>query len=160
MRDAVGGVVNIVLISLFMVVIAGYMAFNVSYVKAFKVKNKIIDLVEQYEGKCYPTQNPQCTKLILDYMDKIGYNTPVVNQGEFCKEDKYDCCNKENGYCIAIVNATSSGSGSTGDPKAYFKVLTQVNIDIPIINNVMPHMKVFQVTGDTKVLKVDKSLVK
>ena len=147
MRDAVGGVVNIFLISLFMVVIAGYMAFNVSYVKAFKVKNKIIDLVEQYEGHCMPNEDKKCTQLIEDYMTKIGYNTPVVEISDYV-------CNRQKGYCIRKVEVNKTGGGYTADPKAYYKIVTQVNIDIPIINNVMPHMKVFQVTGDTKVMKV------
>lgn len=151
MRDAVGGVVNIVLISLFMVVIAGYMAFNVSYVKAFKVKNKIIDLVEQYEGRCMP-DDAKCTSLIEDYMTKVGYNTPVIKPNGYCSEAR-DCCNEQKGYCIDMVRVNEGESGGTADEKAYYKVLTQVNIDIPIINNVMPHMKVFQVTGDTKVMK-------
>ncbi len=149
MRDAIGGVVNIFLISLFMVVISGYMAFNVSYVKAFKVKNKIINLVEQYEGNC--PINSKCSQKIEEYMTKIGYNTRVEVK-DFCP-DRKECCRKDRGYCITSVDVTPPNS--TGDKKAYYKVLTQVNIDIPIINNVMPHMKVFQVTGDTKVIKVN-----
>ena len=52
MRDAFGGLVNIVIIVVFIVVVSGYLAFNVTYTKAFKVKNKMISLLEQYEGKC------------------------------------------------------------------------------------------------------------
>ena len=49
MRDAIGGVVNVAFIAVFLVIVSGYLAFSVSYNKAFKVKNKIISILEQYE---------------------------------------------------------------------------------------------------------------
>ena len=42
MRDALGGIVNITIIVVFLVIVSGYLAFNVNYTKAFRVKNKII----------------------------------------------------------------------------------------------------------------------
>lgn len=158
MRDAIGGTVNIVLIALFMVLVSGYMAFNVSYMKAFKVKNKIIDLVEQYEGNCTPNDGTnKCAKNITGYMDKVGYNTSVVNCPKDFREGSEwcQCQTSTYGYCIAKFNANSKTTGVTvEDKKAYYRVLTQVNIDIPIINNIMPYLKVFQVTGETKTIKI------
>ena len=42
MRDALGGVVNLAMIVVFLVLVCGYLAFNVNYTKAFRVKNYII----------------------------------------------------------------------------------------------------------------------
>ena len=42
MRDAFGGLLNMVIIVVFLVLVSGYLAFNVNYTKAFRVKNKII----------------------------------------------------------------------------------------------------------------------
>ena len=53
MRDAFGGIANMVVIIVFLVIVSGYLAFNVNYTKAFRVKNKIISTFEQYEGNCY-----------------------------------------------------------------------------------------------------------
>ena len=50
MRDAFGGLVNIVIIVVFLVLVSGLLAFNVNYTKAYRVKNKIITTLEQYEG--------------------------------------------------------------------------------------------------------------
>ena len=52
MRDAFGGVTNLVIIVVFLTLVSGYLAFNVNYTKAFRVKNKIISTFEQYEGVC------------------------------------------------------------------------------------------------------------
>ena len=52
MRDAMGGTVVLVIIVVFIVVTLGYMAFNVNYTKAFRMKNKIISVYEDYKGDC------------------------------------------------------------------------------------------------------------
>ena len=50
MRDAFGGAVNIYIIVVFIVFALGYMAFNVNYTKAFRMKDKIVALYEKYNG--------------------------------------------------------------------------------------------------------------
>ena len=49
--------------------------------------------------------------------------------------------------------------GSTDDTKkrSYFKVVTQINIDIPIINKILPGLKIFQISGDTKPIVIKSS---
>ncbi len=165
MNEAVGGAVNVALIAIFMVLISGYMAFNVSYVKAFKVKNRIIDLVEQYEGDCDPNQVSECTNKIHNYMDEIGYHNATGGQASFCSEtakmsngvSDETCCNPGRGYCIGEVRISTvkkTGSKVEGETKSYYRVLTQVSIDIPIINKLMENMRVFEVTGETKTIKI------
>ena len=44
MSDAIGGVVNMMLVIFFIVFIALYMSFSINYQKAFNVKNKIISI--------------------------------------------------------------------------------------------------------------------
>ena len=50
MRDAYGGVVSISIVVVFLVLVSGYLAFNVNYTKAFRLKNKVISVLEEYEG--------------------------------------------------------------------------------------------------------------
>lgn len=149
MRDAIGGVVNITIIVTFLVIVSGYLAFNVNYTKAFRVKNKIITTIEQYEGNC-SVIGGACDKAITDYMREIGYST----ENNFSLEG-YDSC--RNGYCIEMVDVTTDDANmivnENDQDKVYYKVVTVIYIDIPIINKIMPHLKVFQVTGTTKLIK-------
>ena len=69
MRDAFGGLINIAIIIVFLVIVSGYMAYNVSYAKAFNVKNKIISTIEEHEGKCdFSKTDDTCVKMIDSYM--------------------------------------------------------------------------------------------
>ncbi len=150
MRDAFGGVANIVIIVVFLTLVSGYLAFNVNYTKAFRVKNKIISTFEQYEGQCQHTDTADntCNGEIIEYMKSIGYSAPNFNLSD------YDSC--AYGYCYKRIDIAKPASSSTDDTKqrAYFKIVTQINIDIPIVNKILPGLKIFQVTGDTKPIVV------
>ena len=140
MRDAFGGVTNIVIIVVFLALVSGFLAFNVNYTKAFRVKNKIISTFEQYEGNC---DNPSddCNTEIKAYMNSLGYNAPNFS----LTSDGYTC-HQGMGYCYKRVDINNA---SDTKQKAYFKIVTQININIPIINKILPGLKIFQVAGDT-----------
>lgn len=141
MRDAMGGIFNISFVAIFLVVISGYLAFSVSYNKAFKVKNKIISTLEQYQG-----YNATSKAVIDQYIQDIGYNRNTALNVNYDKGKK--CGNQcENGYCIFWIEDTESSKA--GLPKGYFKVVTSVNVNIPIFEKFFPNMKIFQTSGDT-----------
>ena len=50
MRDAVGGTFMIKLILVFLAVYIIFMGAALNYAKAFRVKNKVMDIIEQNEG--------------------------------------------------------------------------------------------------------------
>ena len=142
MRDSIGGVVSIMFIGVFLLVVSGYLALSVSYNKAFRVKNKIIKVLEQQE-----TFNADAKAEIKKQMQAIGYNT---NKDLNLKCDgiyNYQC---ENGYCVAWVpNNDELNSG-------YFRVATSILINIPILNQISG-IKTFTVSGDTITLYPDKN---
>ena len=151
MRDAFGGIANMAIIIIFLVLVSGYLAFNVNYTKAFRVKNKIISVFEQYEGNCKDATllDNTCNGEIQKYMKSVGYSAPDFNMGG----EKGWTCNY--GYCYKGVRI--KGTSDT-KKKAYFKIVTQINIDIPIIKKIMPGLKIFQVSGDTKAIVVSETM--
>ena len=78
-------------------------------------------------------------------MASVGYNAPNFS----INEPGWTC---HYGYCFKRVDISATPGGPNDDMKqrAYFKIVTQINIDIPIFNKIMPGLKIFQVTGDTK----------
>ncbi len=142
MRDAFGGIVNLSMIVVFLVLVCGYLAFNVNYTKAFRVKNYIITTIEQYEGNC-DNASSACAQKIQQYIKQVGYSAPDFQL------DDYDTCHY--GYCIKRVDVASEGINE-GNQRFYYQVVTQINIDIPIINKIMPGLKIFQISGNTKLI--------
>lgn len=143
MRDAFGGVVNLAMIVVFLVLVCGYLAFNVNYTKAFRVKNYIITSLEQYEGNC--SNGTACSSKIRSYIKKVGYSAPNFSL------DGYVC---NYGYCYKEFSASQETGNSVKEMEnqVYYHVVTQINIDIPIINKIMPGLKIFQISGNTKLI--------
>lgn len=161
MRDALGGTFNIMFVAVFITLISGYLAFSVSYSKAFKVKNKIISIIEQYQGYDSPEKQKVVNEKIEAYLDEIGYNRDIdraesqrrANQLKGPRDWIGGC---KDGYCVsktyvdAVTNSDGSVIGShTGRVKCYYTVVTFVNVPIPIFQNLLPYLSFFQTSGDT-----------
>lgn len=159
MRDAFGGLVNIAIIVVFMTIVSGYLAFNVSYTKAFKVKNKIISVYEEYDG-CDGVFEAKCENEIDAYIQGLGYNAkePDLTNSNVLNYEatsgvgaSSENCPPGKGYCVIEFKDPGDNINKT---YRSFRVVTVVYIDIPIINNIMSGMDMFQVTGDTKKMVV------
>lgn len=160
MRDSLGSVVVLAIIVVFITFVSGYMAFNVNYTKAFRMKNKVIDLFEEYNGNC----NSSCKDDIKDYANKIGYNAHILEcpnlnvdnpDTQLIKKEliddrycvyRFKVSSNDNAYCSNISGgkclATDVGN------KYYYRILTIIDIRIPIIQNVLG-LNLLSVTGDT-----------
>ena len=68
MRDAIGGTFMLRILIIFIVLYIVFMCFAVSYAKTFRLKNKVIDILEQqgYDPAVYtfPTVKPIDTEVI------------------------------------------------------------------------------------------------
>ena len=150
MQEAFGGILNIVLIVVFLVIVEGILGFAVSYTKAFRMKNYVISVVEQYDaaGCLEPTAQTGCKDKIKQHAHNIAYRPSSIS----CQTDEV---NVEGYYCISAVkpeeNAVADGVNSA--EYKYYRVVTQVDINIPIIKNIMG-LRFFQVTGDTRLIKL------
>lgn len=143
MSNAYGGIVNITFIVVFIVIVSGYLAFSVSYNKAFRVKNKIISTIEECEGL-----TPKAEEKIKEYMKEIGYNMASDWKIDSISGKKAVCPSGQ-GYCYYAEDIENSNE--LGIKKVFF-VTTAVNIDMPILNKILPNMKIFQVSGSTKTI--------
>lgn len=142
MRDSIGGVFNLVIIIVFIVIALGYLAFNVNYTKAFRMKNKIISLYEDYNGEC---DNNVCENKINEYAKSIGYKPSTITCNNGYTKSSYNYCFKK----VKVKN-TASNSISDQSERYYYKITTKIDINIPLIENTLG-IKVFTVKGNTKV---------
>lgn len=165
MNEGIGGTMILAIIVVFMVFVLSYMAFNVNYTKAFRMKNKVISTYEKYNGKC--PSGSECRKEIEKYAQYIGFS-PAAN----LKCEEYLRANKMEGtptnvdgyYCEYKIEAFKANYSSCpaesidciiddlGKPY-YYKILTRVNIEIPIVQNALP-LQILNSSGDTTVFNL------
>lgn len=141
MKEAFGTayVVNFVII--FVILFIFFFVAGMSYTKAFKIKNRIVDIIE--ENECY-SEDTTCTskKQIDDILNEAGYR--VTNSKPDCKQiqgaDLLTTTTNTFNYCVYKVGTTSKGS--------YYKAAAFMYYEIPVIG---VHMQ-FPVYGETKVM--------
>ena len=150
MRDAIGQVFALQVILAFVLLINGYMAYSVNYARAFRVKNQIVNIIEQYEG---PTDEAMAK--IGSYVDGMTYRVPQTlinnfrNRYASNSDDGEVSC--QDGWCyIAHDVRTTGGDGEMNG--TYYSVVTFVNIDIPVINNLIGLGDFLSVSGETRTI--------
>lgn len=148
MNEGVGSTTILVIIAVFIAIVSAYLAYNVNYTKAFRMKNKIVSLYEEYNGQCYS----ECQTKISDYARDIGYNPyhsldcPAQDGAVSTQEVMMLYCE----YRMPVDKSKISDNVfvDSGD-QYYYRILTRIDIQIPIIQNVL-QLRVLNVTGDTK----------
>ena len=163
MRESVGGSYLLYIIVFFIGVIILFFASILSYAKAYRVKNRIINIAEN--SACYPLDDSDdqlYNNIIMDVnsdLKDVGYTFSSTSDCnfEFGNISERDCANfntSDHGvignkggtynYCICKVNVDES------DPSLgyYFKVITFSQFEFPIIKDVIKT----SVYGETKVM--------
>lgn len=161
MNEGVGSSTILIIIVVFIVFVFGYIAFNVNYSKAFHMKDKIIRTYEKYDGQCYNYGNG-CIKEITDYAKQIGYtayrnldcDTAItkIKMKSGSLSHGQPIANLYCEYDIDAYDGSGVGVVQEGGTFHYYKIMTRINIEIPIIQNILSH-QILTVTGDTKLFK-------
>ena len=113
MKDAFGGVFNVIFIVLFLVIMIGILGLVVSYTKAFKMKNIIITHIENYEASGCFTQDSACLNKIKASAEGIGYGSRIKCPDDFTKIDGL--------FCYKEIISTNTSH-----------ILTYINLYLPI----------------------------
>lgn len=149
MRDGIGSVVMITIIIVFIVAASSYLAFNVNYTKAFRMKNKIISIYEDYDGVCDPAN---CEKEIEAYARDLGYLPANLD----CNDYEARPASGKTLYCVKRVTVDTASLNAADKVikdkigTHYFKIVTRINIEIPIFDNIFGSRFLY-INGDTMI---------
>lgn len=143
MKDAFGGVINMVFVALFLLIMIGILGLVVSYTKAFKMKNIIITHIENYEASGCFTEDTACMNKIKASAEGIGYGSRIKCPEDYGKIDGL--------FCYKEIISTNTENHVSSRPTSY-RIITQVDLDLPIISSIFS-INFFQVVGDTRVIE-------
>ena len=150
MKEAFGGIVNLVFIVVFLLVVMGLLGLVVSYSKAFKMKNIIISTIEEYDGYGCGTksgitkEDSACLTKIKNEASNLGYN-PVVNR---CSSSDYK--DAFGLYCYSVTNPKDS-TGTSETKNEIYHIELNVDVNFPLVSDILG-MSVFKINGDTRII--------
>lgn len=156
MRESLGSIWIVSFVFFVIILISGFLAFNTNYNKAFKMKNKIINVLEKYNNRI--TDDAQ--EEIREYAKSIGYSASN-NYTSTCDGTNYTLDSNNTGWCYKEHKSSSDYTMSGNDngtnvseyKTTYIDVKTFVSIDVPIFNLLFKNLKQFSVTGSTKEIR-------
>lgn len=131
MRDAVGGAFMIKVFIVFLLVYIVFIAVAFNYARAFRVKNKIIDIIEQNEGIDNFNNTSGVIGQINTNLNTYKYRSDIKEEDCKFNNTSNNYYNQEYGYCIAEYNSTSKYENITAK---YYKVTTFATIEFPFFN--------------------------
>ena len=130
MRDSVGGTFMIYVLLIFLAIYITFVAVAFNYARAFRVKNKVIDIIEQNEGMSDADFNNLSGKnsvgvagQINEYLNSVSY---YVNLTDNNKNGRGTCF--ERGYCVSEYSTKVDEMTAK-----YYKVTTFVRLEIPFL---------------------------
>lgn len=137
MKEAIGNAFLFNIVIVFVVIFIAFLVGSLSYTKAFKVKNRIVSIIEENE-----TYNNSSVRDEIDgALGTIGYR---VNKNGIQKCDvrnEKNAVNKTSNYRYCIYEyQTSRGK--------YYGVVAYMYFDIPLISEVLE----IPIYGETKII--------
>lgn len=140
MKEAIGTSFVFNLIMIFVGVMIALLVGSLAYTKGFKIRNRIIDIIQKHDG-----YTEQAKTEIVQNLRDIGYQ---ISKDYSCKErDKAVIIDKEDNYhyCVYQYNTTKG---------EYYGITVFIHIDFPFIGDWVE----IPVYGETRIL-FDKGTV-
>ena len=160
MREAIGSAFIVNLILVFIGVISALLVGSISYSKAYKIKDRIVYVIEKYDGYTTCDMNDSKSMCAQKEIDKqlksIGYkvgtgstfNCETILQRRYGSNYKTenlvhgaDLGYNQYNYCVYKNKYDSS-------PGDYYTVITFMEFDIPLIGGLLK----FPISGETSLI--------
>lgn len=143
MRESFGGAFMIKLVLVFIVIYVAFMAVAVNYAKAFRVKNNVINILEQSQY-----QLGDDISEIDSYLSGVPYNLNG-NTDVSSKCGSGTEFGSKNGNSVLTMNGVCiTQLGDVSNNKIYYRVTSYISIEFPFFNIFMT----LPISGETKVI--------
>lgn len=137
MKAATGNAMLMNIIIIFLVIVMALLVTSISYTKAFRIKNRIVDIIEYYDGD-FSTKKDDITNEINTSLSSVGYRLNTTK----CKMiDGKNAISLNSNYQVCIYEYNESIRGK------YYKVIAYMYFDVPVIGGILN----IPVSGETRV---------
>lgn len=148
MREAIGGSQLLFIVITIIIVLMLLLAGSIGYTKAFKARNGIVNLVQEYGGyDISPSAilaNSDFDQEVGKLLTDMGYKTSVGNRNCSCKESSVYSCEVDSStnYNFCLYRYTDNETGNQ-----YYTVKTFMYFELPVFGR--NNMFAIPITGDT-----------
>lgn len=138
MKESIANAYILNIVIVFVVIFIFFFASSLTYSKAFKVKNRIVDIIEKYEA-----YDSKAIAEISASLGEMGYRVNTSNRECPVRNGKTSMTMTYNSYRYCVYEYTTSKG-------TYYGVAAYMYFDLPIIGESLE----FPVYGETKILGI------
>lgn len=160
MRESIGGAWLFGVVIVFIFLFTGFLAYSISYTKAFNVKNEVINYIEHSEGYSKPLSDVETLSYderettvqgkVYNLIYATGYDFEG-NQGKTCPEPKTE---NWKGVCVTKYCPTGTrGEATHNTAYVHYKVTTFIRFGLPFLDISVT----IPITGETRTIREDLS---
>lgn len=143
MREGIGSVFLYNMIILFIIIVFGILSATLSYYKAFKVNERLLFMIDKFEG-----YNSLSVEEMHNFLKSIGYSSMPGNDPQSqCPESRdggtlVTSRSARHLYCVYYFSddrGQNEGGSVNGDrePIYYnYAITTYIYLDLPIVNTI------------------------
>ena len=139
MKAAIGNSLLMGIIVTFVTIVLFILISSMVYTKAFRVKNRIVDVIEKYEVYNTEVVEPEITQLLRE----IGYKANAYSNNTRCNNygggAELENPSSPYHYCVFRLNSGKNNG-------YYYKVVAFAYLDFPLISSIQ-----IPVSGETKI---------
>lgn len=119
MKEAYGGLTNLYVFFIFFVIYVCFLAIALNFAKTYRIKNYVINTLEQYQYTGEFNANESALRKIDDYLAYVPYGNHVDAANAYCgSESAY------NGVCIIPLG---------DDDNRYYRVVVFFEVEFPFL---------------------------
>lgn len=155
MRDAFGGTFMIQILLVFIIIYVGFLGIAINYGKAFRVKNSVIDYLEEHEINSLEQSNmyDKLNSDLSSILNNFGYKN-----NDYCSTNDDTPTRK----CInGVVIELNGNIDKNGVKHVYYTVNTYYGFSLGFLNSLLSLTRessgkvskgLFTISGETKVI--------
>ena len=134
MKTPIGSIFMYNIIILFIVIVFAFLSGIMSYYKAFKVNNRIIYIIEKYEG-----YNSLAIQEIQKQLDGLGYSQDMRNLNCAGYKEANTLVNinensRRHRYCVYVDANVANSSNHGNDTYYVYTIKTYMSLDLPLVS--------------------------
>ena len=137
MKSAIGNALLINIIITFLIIVLTILVTAITYTKAFRVKNRIVDIIESYDGD-FASKSTAITNDINTSLKSVGYKISTYNNCPSVANASLVTTGASYDYCVYKYTTTRG---------VYYGVVSYMYFDFPVIGNYLK----LPVKGQTRV---------
>lgn len=150
-----GGALTFEVLLVFLLLVMGILFFSVSYTRAFRFKNEMIDIIEEFEGF---TEDAEDKVDLMAKKHEYSLDSTSIYARK-CESKGYKAIvrtgNPNYVVCVSceLVDVTGKSVSGARYKGSRFRVATFVNVNIPVIKQIFPLTADFlMVEGETDLI--------